>query len=1114
MTTTCDGCGHENGQGRRFCGQCGAPLGGLTCASCGRENEPGERFCGECGLPLVPAPPAAARPRVDPQTPHQLAEKILDARPRLEGERKQVTILFADVKGSMELQEDLDPEEWARMMDRFFQILSEGVHRFEGTVDKFTGDGIMALFGAPVAHEDHARRACHAALHLTGAIADYAGELRQTQGLSFHVRVGLNSGEVVVGRIGDDARMEYTALGHTVGLAQRMEALAQPGMAYLTESTARLVAGSFRLRDLGRVPVKGSREPVGVFVLEGTSRRRGLSRWPGRSPLVGRDEEMASLEAALGRALDGQAQVVGVVGEAGVGKSRLCEEFARACLARGVPVRRTAGLSHARGIPFLPILELLRDFYGITDADSPHQAREKVAGRMVMLDPALQEALPLLFDFLEVPDPDRPPPRLSAEARMRAIFEILRGVVQRRSEREAVVNLFEDLHWFDPESEAFLTELIPSYPGTRTLVVANFRPEFSAPWMRHSYYRQLPLQPLSPAAVEELLGALVGADPSLAPLPRYLIERTGGNPFFVEEVIRALVEVGTLAGDPGSYRLTRPLEDVRVPPTVEAVLAARIDRLPERDKQVVQTAAVIGRTFPESVLQAVAGQSEEDLGSALRALCAAEFLQEEPVIAVPEYRFWHPLTQEVAYGSLLSERRARLHAGVARALADLDPARQDERAALVASHFEAAGDDLEAARWQFRSANWARRRDLTEAIRRWRATLAHLDRVPEDDDALALGVRTRARLLQVGARRGIDADETQTLFEEGRVLAERLGDSGLLAGLTQFYAAALYMRGDVGDAMDSYREAARLADETMDPEVRTGTALGLTIGVGYTGPLEDGLRLTNDLLVVCAGDPERGQRYLGYSPMVRLFLSRADLLSRMGRLDAGREDAERALVMARERSEIEVVSWTLAVSTRLAYDAGDEEDLRPLAAEAARISADSGNLALHVIALQALGMAELAAGRWEEATATLSSALSEADQYRVGLCEAGSLLAYLALGQLAVGDEAAAICHAHDAVATARRQGARVLECLGLLTRARILRQTKGDDNAARDDLSAALALVHETGARTYVPFISEERGRLEGSDDELQEALRGFGDIGARGRVARLEAELAGAST
>jgi class 3 adenylate cyclase len=590
MNTTCLACRHENREGRKFCAQCGASLTVPVCPACGSANEPGERFCGECGAPLattVPMPPAAG------------AQRPLRTAP--EGERKQLTVLFADVQGSMELQENLDAEAWAGIIDRFAQILAEGVRRFGGTVDKFTGDGIMALFGAPVAHEDHARRACHAAWYLTGAITGYARELRRSEGIDLHVRLGLNSGEVVVvGGVGDDVRLDPTALGHTVGLAQRMEAMADPGKTYLTEHTGRLVEGWFHLADLGPQSVKGAREPLRVFVLEGPAARPSALRGGralGTSPLVGRDRELAVLEDALAAATEGRAQVVGVVGEAGVGKSRLCEEFARSATSRGITVRRTAGVSHGQAIPLLPILALLRDYFSVTEADDPEQARGKIARRLVGLDPDLAEHLPLLLDFLEVPDPAAPVPKLAPEVRMRRLFEALHAVTERRSEREVLVLLAEDLHWFDPQSEAFLERLVESFPGSRTLVLVNFRPEFSGSWMRHSYYRQLPLAPLGDEAVGELLGGLLGVDVSLDPLRGFVLERTAGNPFFVEEVVRALVEDGTLAGGSNRYRLTRRLDQLRVPPSVQAVLAARIDRLPTERKAVLQTAAVIGRTF-------------------------------------------------------------------------------------------------------------------------------------------------------------------------------------------------------------------------------------------------------------------------------------------------------------------------------------------------------------------------------------------------------------------------------------------------------------------------------------------------------------------------------------
>ncbi|MCA1845222.1 MAG: AAA family ATPase [Actinobacteria bacterium] len=566
----CLACGTPLAADARFCPGCGTPLT-IACPTCGRAAERSHRFCAGCGRPLdgdAPAPPASPAAS--------------------EGERKQVTVLFADVAGSMDLAEGTDPEDWARVMDEFFRVLSDGVIRFGGTVDKFTGDGIMALFGAPLSQEDHARRACHAALHLQEA----------TAALPFDVRIGINSGEVVVGGIGAEGRLEYTALGHTVGLAQRMESMAEPGTVLVTGHTNRLVQNDFALSDVGLRAVKGSSEPLPVFRLDGARRRSATG---GSSVMVGRAEEMAVLEAALARAQDGHAQVVGVVGEAGVGKSRLCDEFCRAMTHRGIMVRRVAGVSHARDVPFLPVLELLRGYFGVLDTDTRAEARAKVAGRLLDLDPAFDESLPLLFDFMEVPDPERPAPRLAPAVRLEQIFAIIRQITKRRSSRQVIVFLWEDLHWFDTQSLAFFERLILSFPGTRTLVLTNFRPEFDAPWARHSYYRQLPLSPLDPDAVARLLVALLGGDVSLSAFARLIAETTAGSPFFVEEVVRSLVEDGTLTGTPGAYSLSRPVVTLGVPPTVQATLAARIDRLDERDKAVLQTAAVIGRVFTEPV---------------------------------------------------------------------------------------------------------------------------------------------------------------------------------------------------------------------------------------------------------------------------------------------------------------------------------------------------------------------------------------------------------------------------------------------------------------------------------------------------------------------------------
>ena len=481
---TCPSCGHQIRRDARFCGECGTPLvETVACPSCGTSNPRGQRFCDSCGGALAAGDGGA--PGRDPRsyTPDHLAEKIRRAKASLKGERKHVTVLFADVKGSMELAQEIDAERWHRIMDRFFAILSEGVHRFEGTVNKFTGDGIMALFGAPIAHEDHARRACYAALHLTEELARYADELRRAEGLNFSVRMGLNSGEVVVGRIGDDLNVDYTAIGHTVGLAQRMEQLAEPGTAYLTQHTAALVSGYMGLRDLGEFELKGSRDALRVYALEGVGSMRtrlDVARQRGLSRFVGRGDEMAVLQEALAQATAGDGQVVGVVGEAGVGKSRLCYEFAERCRAEGMPVYQGQAVAHGREIPFLPVLEMMRGYFGIAERDDDQAAREKIAGRTLLLDESLGDRLPLLFDFLGVPDPDRPSPTMDADARQRQLFAVVRDLLHARSRRRPALILVQDLHWIDRGSEAFLANLMDALPGTRTLLLATYRPEYDA----------------------------------------------------------------------------------------------------------------------------------------------------------------------------------------------------------------------------------------------------------------------------------------------------------------------------------------------------------------------------------------------------------------------------------------------------------------------------------------------------------------------------------------------------------------------------------------------------------------------------------------------------------
>ena len=564
-------------------------------------------------------------------TPKHLAEKILQSRSALEGERKEVTVLFADVTGSMELAGQLDAEDWHGILDRFFAILTEGVHRFEGTINQYTGDGVMALFGAPIAHEDHAQRACYAALILRDELRQFADELRS----------------------------------------------------------------------VGHPNIKGVDRAVEVFELEGASAavsRIEAAETRGLTHFVGRDQEMQMLDAALARAEDGFGQVVGVVGDPGLGKSRLCLEFVKRCRAHGGVVHEAHCPAHGRNVPFLPILELFRSYFGVTQQDSEAVAREKITNLMQRLDLELGDALPVFFEFMGIGDPDTPPSTMDANVRQRVLFDLIHRITRPRADSgETVVVMIDDLHWIDPGSDLFVAQIVEAVESGRVLLLLNFRPEYTAAWTQKSHYQQLPLVPLNATAVADLVRHLLGDDETLRPMTERLLTWTEGNPFFAEEVIQMLIETGAVERQAGHYRLVGDLKQLEVPSNVRALLAARIDRLDERSKRVLQRASVIGKGFEAPLLEDIAGVDAADLDAALDTLKNNEFIHETALYPTRKYAFKHPLSHEVAYASQLNESRRETHAAVATALEKHSQDRLDETAALLAHHWEEAGEALNAA---------------------------------------------------------------------------------------------------------------------------------------------------------------------------------------------------------------------------------------------------------------------------------------------------------------------------------------------------------------------------------------------------------------------------------
>ena len=509
------------------------------------------------------AAPAAAPAPVQAQapltyTPPHLAEKILAARPALEGERKQVTVFFADLKDSTRLIEGLDPEAAQQLLDPAIHLMMDAVHRFEGTVNQVLGDGIMALFGAPIAHEDHALRACYAALAVQHAIRTYAEAVRRTHGMLLQLRVGLNAGEVVVRAIGNDLHTDYSAVGQHTHLAARMEQLAAPGSILLTAAVLRLVEGLVRVTALGPLPVKGFTEPVEGFELLGASdirRRLQAAALRGLTRFVGREPELAALTQALARAGAGHGQVVALVGEAGVGKSRLVYECVHSHRTQGWRVLEAASVSYGKATPYFPVLDLLRRYAQVDDHDDPRTIRAKVTGHVLTLDETLQDTLPALLSLLEALPEDSPFLHLDPSQRRQRTLAALQRLLLRDSQVQPLLLVFEDLHWIDSETQALLDSLVERLPTAQLLLLVNYRPEYQHGWGSKTYYTQLRLDPLPPASAAEVLHALLGDDPSLVPLKQLLIERTEGNPFFLEESVRTLVETGVLVGAPGAYRL-------------------------------------------------------------------------------------------------------------------------------------------------------------------------------------------------------------------------------------------------------------------------------------------------------------------------------------------------------------------------------------------------------------------------------------------------------------------------------------------------------------------------------------------------------------------------------
>jgi class 3 adenylate cyclase/tetratricopeptide (TPR) repeat protein len=714
----------------------------------------------------------------------------------------------------MELLADRDPEEARQLLDPVLERMMDAVHRYEGTVNQVMGDGIMALFGAPIAHEDHAVRACYAALRLQEAVKQYAIEVQRTHGVPLHIRVGLNAGEVVVRSIGCDLHMDYTAVGETTHLAARMEQMAMPGSILITPTVLGLVEGFMQVKALGAVPVRGLRDPVEVYEVTGAgvvqsrlqvAAARGLTRFVGRQP------ELETLQQALAQAQAGHGQVVALVGEAGVGKSRLVYEVVHSHRTQGWRVLESASVSYGKATPYFPVIELLKRYCHVEDSDDVRTIRAKVTGQVLTLDEALQENISALLTLLDALPADSSFLTLDPPLRRQRTFDGLKRLLVRESQVQPLLLVFEDLHWIDTETQALLDSLIESLPTARLLLLVNYRPEYQHGWGSKTFYTQLRLDPLAPASADAFLRALLGDDPSLGPLTPLLIARTGGNPFFLEESVRTLVETGMLVGAPGAYQLAQPLASLQMPATVQAVLAARIDRLPPEEKRLLQTAAVIGTEVSLPLLQTIAELPEADLHRGLAHLQAAEFLYETQLFPEREFTFKHALTHEVAYNGLLQERRRGLHAHIVEAIEGLSPERLTEHVDRLAHH-ALRGEvwDKTLAYSRQAGAKAMARSAYREAVTCFEQALAALAQLPERRDTLEQAIDLRFDLRNALQPLG---EHTQIFdcLHAAEPLAERLGDPQRLGRLACYLCFYFSVMGEHDRAIAAGQRALGLA---------------------------------------------------------------------------------------------------------------------------------------------------------------------------------------------------------------------------------------------------------------------------------------------------------------
>jgi class 3 adenylate cyclase/tetratricopeptide (TPR) repeat protein len=1047
----CPGCRHSNPPDTKFCGECGTRLQSL-CPACQTANPPTNKFCSECGqrlsaatasapAPAAPAPVAPPSAETPPDfarvasehahfaspesyTPKHLAEKILTTKGAMEGERKSVTVMFSDVSGFTAMSEKLDPEDVHGIMDRVFEVILNAVHRYEGTINQFLGDGVMALFGAPIAHEDHVHRALSAALAIQQELLPLAVDVRRMHGVEFSMRMGINTGLVVVGAIGKDLRMDYTAVGDTTNLAARFLGLAKPGQIVVSRRTQHLRDGFFVFEDLGEFQVKGKSEPVRAYALvseiHGRTRLE-VSRERGLTPLVGRDHELAVLAGIHRRAVSGEGAIALLVGEPGVGKSRLLYEFFQRLDEDGALELETTCVSYGRSMAYRPILELLRRYLGLSEGVTAQEVRSRVTDQLQFLGMEGEEPVILLAHFLGFSAPQEFLDRLSGPQLKERTLELLRDVFLCASVAAPLTLIVENMHWVDAASEEFLAHLVRSLPGQRVLLVFTTRPGYAAPWLVPPLAETITIERLEAGDVRGMVRTLLGAEEISEQLSAILAEKSEGNPLYVEEIIRQLRETSGIVVENGVARLSRP--DVTVPATIHDIIAARIDRLAEAHKHTLQGASVVGRRFGVSLLSRVLEVvSADPVAERLRELHGLDFVfpgAEDPELM---YSFKHALTQDVVYAGLLERRRRQHHAAAARGLEDLYAGRVDDVVELIAYHYGRGQVWDKAVTYLRRAAAKARGKwALREALVSLEEALEALRRLPETLETQQQGIDVRLELRGSLYPLG-EFERMATYLREAEAMAGAISDEGRL-GLVCIHAAEYNRQtGRFAEARTLAEKALAMGDKLQDVPLQSYAGQYFGLACHALGDY----RRASELLRVVTQSP-KPEGWTGAFGMISnwdahqaISLSwRARCLAELGEFDEGVAAGRRAVALA-EGLDIPYSRAAACIGLGYVYLVkGDVDAAGPVLERACSIAREANLTLYRPQATRLLGAVYLLTGSIDEGAALVRAAAEEVESKRL-LMQHASVLALFGEASLAAGQIDAAANAAQRALTLAR----------------------------------------------------------------------------------------------